>query len=230
MRYIIKKNNPIELQNWIRENKKSSPQNLTYGNFRHIGETLKVLLKEQGYLCAYTMLRLNSVDDCHIEHMEAQSVERNQDINYKNMVACFPKDGGDVSFGYGAPIRKNKKIPILPTSLNCDKHFEFNGKGEITPVSGDVAAQETIKTLQLNHQSLIELRRAALMASGLAPARGTRTRSKPLSAKEARQLVKKVLQPDVNGKLAPFCVALSQVALSYAEREEARANRIKSQC
>jgi len=51
------------------------------------------MLAEQGYICAYTMQAMQMADDCHIEHV----VPRNQpnqplnlDIDYNNMLACFP--------------------------------------------------------------------------------------------------------------------------------------------
>ena len=62
MKRVIKGKEPSALTAWKAENH-DSPQNLDYGNLPgNILEKIKdQMLKEQGYLCGYTMRRLNTV-------------------------------------------------------------------------------------------------------------------------------------------------------------------------
>lgn len=80
------------------------------------------------------------------------------------------------------------------------------------------------------HDRLCELRRSAAQAWGLVLSpRGMRSSRRHLkSAAEARRFAAEVLQPDAQGQLEPFCVALSQIALKYAEQEEKRSQRLRS--
>lgn len=234
MRAIAKQGTPMALQNWVRDMRRVVPQNLSYGNLPTTvkDEVKQVLLAEQGHLCAYTLRRLHGVEDCHIEHVEPQNAAPGKDLDYANMAACIPKDGGDISSGYGAPIKGGKAVTlnadfVSPHMPGCDARFRFDAQGGVQSALGDAAAQETITTLKLDHEALIDLRRAALQAHGLAiTARTTRTARQLKSAAEARRFAAEVLQPDRNGQMEPFCVALAQVALAYAEREDTRAQRM----
>src|ERR1017187_10800417 len=93
MRRIIKGEEPAELRLW-KEANTDTPQVLTYGNMPKPQVKLQMLI-EQGYLCAYTMQRIESVDDCHIEHVVPRNQENQPeftDINYNNLLACEPSD------------------------------------------------------------------------------------------------------------------------------------------
>jgi uncharacterized protein (TIGR02646 family) len=236
MRYVAKGAEPQKLRKWKTDNA-ASPQNLQYGNLP--GEVSKqvraALLREQGYLCAYTMRRLQSVADCHIEHVQPQNTAPGLDLDYANMAACFPRDGGDRSSGYGAPIKGGQPVTlnvnfVSPHQIGAADRFQYNGKGEISANRNDVAALGTISMLKLCHDQLVELRRRAIETHGLAVQRGTTRKAIKLkSAAEARRFAYEVLQPDANGQLEPFCVALAQVAIEYAAIEEARSQRLRAQ-
>lgn len=236
MRYIIKKGEPAALRNWKAANA-ASPQNLKYGNLptQEREQVKDSLLIEQGYLCAYSMLRLDCVDDCHIEHIQPQNAAPALDLDYKNMAACFPKNGGDTSHGFGAPIKGGSPVElnvnfVPPHRLGCGDRFKFNAKGEIAAATNDLAADNTIRMIGLCHKTLVELRRSAIEAHGLSLRHSTtRKKAKLKTPTEARRFAHEVLQPDAAGRLEPFCVALAQVALDYAAREEARAQRMRTQ-
>ena len=115
MRHIRKGDVPKELRDWKRENRYTS-ENLYYGH----GSTFPTaavkesLLEEQCHLCAYTMQRLSSINDCHIEHLQPQSITNKNpttqalEVEYGNLLACFPPKS-DRKPGYGAPGRKIMK-------------------------------------------------------------------------------------------------------------------------
>lgn len=237
MRSISKQSEPAELQNWKRQMRRDAPQNLSYGNLpSDVSLSVKqALLAEQGFVCAYTMRGLRDADDCHIEHVQPQNSAPDQDLAYQNMAACFPCNGGDVSHGYGAPVKGGQEVVlnanfVSPHSPNCEGRFLFDDKGLVSAHPHDTAAQHTIETLRLDHRALVELRRSAMEAFGLTQGRRTtRTAHRPMSAKQASDFARQVLQPDAKGRLEPFCVALSQVAKAFASKEEARAQRMKAQ-
>lgn len=236
MRLIAKSAEPLELTNW-KQTMRLSPQNLNYDNLpSNEKDAIKAsLLKEQGHLCAYIMVRLRDVGDCHIEHVQPQNAAPGLDLNYANMVACFPKNGGDVSHGYGAPVKAG--IPVTPNnnfvsphSPNCEQRFLYDTKGHVCAAAGDAAAKQTIQTLRLDHDTLVDLRRRAIEAHGLTLRHLSARKPRVLkSAAEARRFATEVMQFGTNDYLEPFCVALSQVALDYANKEEARAQRMRAQ-
>lgn len=236
MRQIRKSAEPAELRQWKAENV-NSPQNLNYGNLPGaVNKSVREgLLKEQGYLCAYTLRRLSSVEDCHIEHILPQNAAPERDIDYNNMAACFPKDGGDVSAGYGAPVKGGTSVTlnvdfVSPHQTGCTDRFVFTKNGEVQAQPSDSAASHTIKLLKLDDKKLREMRQMAIQTHGLAIQRGTsRQRPRLKSEAEARRFAAEVLKPDISGKLEPFCVVLAQVALKFADAERARAQRMCSQ-
>lgn len=235
MRSIAQSREPLESRKWKRDNK-SKPQNLTYANIPSAVKTeLKSkLLEEQGGICAYTMCRLDGTESCHIEHIEPQSTSPEKALDYSNMAACFPKDGGNTSFGYGAPVKGGKPIEVnvnfvSPHSKGCEKRFHFNSDGTIHALEGDVAAANTIALLSLDNSILTELRRSALAAHGLTLSQRNLRRVTPrLTASEASQLANRIVKP-LHGstQLEPFCVAIAEVAMSYAKQERARSKRTR---
>ncbi len=214
----------------------TSPQNLSYANLpRDVKDEIEAgLLKEQGYLCAYTMQRLTE-GECHIEHVRPQNVAPELDLDYGNMAACFPQDGGDTSPGYGAPVKAGTDVElnvnfVSPHSHGCEQRFQYDSKGGITSTVGNRAAEETIRILRLDHGTLSELRQRAIEAHGVTLRRGSmRSARCRKSAAQARRLAGSVLLPSKDGRSEPFCVALAQAANAYAAKEDARAKRMRTQ-
>jgi hypothetical protein len=150
------------------------------------------------------------------------------------MAACFPKDGGDTSFGYGAPVKGGTPIEVnvnfvSPHSKGCEKRFHFDSDGSIHALEGDVAAKKTIDLLGLDNSILTELRRSALAAHGLTLNQRNLRRATPrLTASEASQLATRIVKPSHGStQLEPFCVAIAEVAMSYAKQEIARSKRTR---
>src|SRR5690606_5450635 len=102
---ISKKNPPKALVDWLRENQGlDQSYGALLGTPAHAA-LKQQLIREQGYLCAYTGRGITE-DTCHVEHLKPQNrCEGREDVEYHNVLACFPADGGDVSHGYGAPVK-----------------------------------------------------------------------------------------------------------------------------
>lgn len=243
MRTITQAPAPHSFLQWKREQQRDAPQNLSYANLpTHINNDIKqALLKGQGHLCAYTQRRISAPSDCHIEHVVPQNQASDLALDYPNMLACFPSNGGDTSHGYGAPVKGRQHVRlgddfVSPYASGCIARFVFDHKGQIHSKANDQAAQKTIHVLRLDHVQLVELRQQALSARGLT-LRTTHLRAhqrpllknnvRPLSAKQAQTLANTAMQADAHGRLEPFCSAIAQVAAAYAKREQARAARIQ---
>jgi len=236
MRGISKHTEPRELLNWKTENA-ATPQNLYYGHGEFPAEAVwRALLAEQFHLCAYTMKGLKTVAQCetegtdttsacHIEHILPQSRRvSGEDIDYRNMLACFPPSRSRMACCYGAKFKDKfdsgtHGLFVSPLSHQPDHHFAFKADGHVegrTP-----AARETIRVLNLGHPVLVHDREAAI--KGALTSKGRR-----LTAAAARRLADRVMVPDEQGCLPPCCMAIASAALALAEREEGRAARMRS--
>ena len=117
MIWIRQKLIPTEFAQWKAGNKGI---NFNYSSLP--GEIKKILkqslLEEQHYLCAYTMLRING-EKSHIEHIEPQSISNHKDLEYTNLLACYP--GVDMGMiEYGAKLKDNSAERIISCKSSKD--------------------------------------------------------------------------------------------------------------
>lgn len=234
MKTIKKGPQPQELINWRLANA-ALPENSTYGNGGFPAEAVRQsLLAEQFHLCAYSMRRLPTASECqaqkkdtrsscHIEHLLPQCRKvAGEDVDYRNMVACYPPSQSKVACEFGAHAKADFDPSdggfISPLSQNAQEHFKFDEFGNIQGRTRD--GSTTIKVLNLTSKALVN-DRAAVIKGFLQP------KGKKLSAQNARRLAQYVFQPDAQSCLPAYCVAVAQVAVQYAEREERRAAWMK---
>jgi uncharacterized protein (TIGR02646 family) len=220
MKKIIKTHAPPTLQTWLDENRE---QNHSYqallGTDAHRALKSK-LLDEQGKLCAYTGRVIDS-QSSHIEHLKPQDrCEEWEDVDYKNVVACFPANGGDESYGYGAPVKRgwwNQTLFVSPLTEECERRFRYKWSGLVnSSPEGHEAADATIEVLGLNNAALRELRKSRI---GGFFGFGSRTYSKPLSKRDAQIALRNIERPDENGHLQEFCFVLKQLLTIYIGQE-----------
>lgn len=219
MRRVTKTHPPQELTAWRDANREV---NHTYhdltGTEAHRALKFK-LLQEQGWLCAYTGRSIDS-DSSHIEHVKPQcECAEWEDVEYRNVVACFPADGGDVSHGYGAPIKASwwdEQRFVTPLSEECERRFRFVWSGHVHPSpDGHECAIVTIDALRLDAVPLRQLRKARIDGFfGFGP----RARTRPLSIDEARTVLANIEYRDNNGRLQEFCFVLKQLLPKYIEQ------------
>jgi len=233
MRSIRQSREPLHFRKWKKDNQ-ASPQLLSYPPPSTILASIKLALySEQHGLCAYTLCALSAPADGHIEHIEPRSHHPKKSLDYSNLALCIPANGGDTSIGFGAPIKGGRDVLlnenfISPHSRGCDKRFIYKSNGSVEAVPNDPAAQATIELLKLNCEKLKELRLASITAHGLTfrSGRVARRKARPISNAEATRLTNEILQPDSEGRLQAFCIAIYQVALQYAKDEAERSRRI----
>lgn len=234
MRSIAKAHQPQELIGWRAANA-AAPQNLVYGDGGFPSEAVRrSLLQEQYHLCAYTLRRLktaaeceeNGVDtrsSCHIEHILPQCLKvPGADVDYQNMVACYPSSQSRVACEFGAHVKRSFDPRtggfVSPLSPVADSHFKFDDRGG---VQGETAVGvSTIAILKLDHPTLVN-DRAAFIQGYLRP------KGKKLTAHAARRLAQEIMGADANGRMPAYCVAIAQAAIRHAIREERRAARVR---
>ena len=256
MRFIAKQHEPRELLQWKTENA-YTPHLLRYGGGGFPMEQVRqALLAEQSHLCAYTMKPLRTPaecvergndtrDACHIEHVRPQSRRVDgEDIDYQNMVACFPPSLNEQACEFGAKYKDDfdpvtgryiardrmtkakhevESLALLgqfvaPFAQQVENHFSYSKTGEMAGTTDN--GKLTVAVLNLNHVHLVNDRRAAIKGA-LTPG------GRRLSAAKARALARHCLQPDGRNCATPYCLAIAAAAMAFAVQEEKRAARTR---
>lgn len=203
MRWIRKAPQPRQLTRWRSRFRRTTDFN--YDQLRRFPDVINAveqsLLKEQGWLCAYTGRRIDN-ERSHIEHVKAQHYcGLGEDVDYRNMVACYP--GVNLGCTYGArakadwPAPDQRQMFVSPLTEGCDSRFHYSYSGKISEASSDDdAARETIARLNLNEGELKEMRRGAIRGK-LQP------RGNWLSVKQAQRVLDR-LEAQSSGALDQF--------------------------
>jgi uncharacterized protein (TIGR02646 family) len=221
MRWIRKRNEPDKLIEW--RSRYSSDINFGYALLRKdrqgktIEEVHTELLKEQGWLCAYTGLRIEDVSS-HIEHIKPQQhCQASETVAYTNIVACYPAPNPKGKTPYGAECKGSWPQPsqahlfVSPLDQTCERRFIYTLQGTIKAEDGDLAATTTIRKLGLDHKELNAYRKAAVQ--------GTLGKDNNLSLKDAKQRLK-TLKDQRPEKLEQFCFVLIQALEKHIKRIE----------
>ncbi len=218
MRRVTKTNPPQELTAWRDANREA---NHTYHDLLGTAAygALKVkLLEEQGWLCAYTGRTIDN-GSFHVEHVKPQcECGEWEDVDYRNVVACVPANGGDASLGYGAPVKGNwwdEQLFVSPLSDGCERRFRFAWSGHVHPnPDGDERATATIKVLHLDADALAKLRKARIDTFfGF----GQNARALPLSIAATRIALANIENRDGKGRLQEFFFVLKQLLPKYID-------------
>jgi uncharacterized protein (TIGR02646 family) len=246
MKYINKSSQPKELRQWFDEvpvDDNGERINCDYGNgLPSVVKQLvkKNLLKEQGWLCCYTGIRINDKKS-HIEHLKPQSICKEEgnyeDVNYNNLLAAYPK--GECPFG--ARYKKHwyhTDLFITPLNRQCETKFLFDMEGRISAADIEEKAVEdtnnknkkqekspaetTIENLKLDHPLLTEMRLEAINEVFFPD-------NKKLSEAKLRTIVENgYSQPDKEGRYPHFCFVIEQVALEILRKTEQNRRRRKA--
>lgn len=213
MKYIRKGGAPHSYARWCTDVKGTAKEDFRELPRREKEALLDSLIREQGALCAYTMRRIQE-DTSHVEHVKPQSLCRadlaGSDLNYENLVACFPRGGMKPEYCYGARQKSDWWEDdgaqfVSPLHPSCERRFRFYIDGRIMAVDNDVAAATTIRVLKLDHKSLTDDRRRVVEEFVY----GTSGRE-PLSVAQARKAQALVCNANALGEFIEFCVAIRQ--------------------
>ena len=185
------------------------------------GQVLERMIAEQGGLCAYTMRRIDE-QSSHVEHVKPQSRCRQDlpgsDLDYGNLMACFPRDGQGASYRYGAHLKggwweDDGALFVSPLHSVCERVFRFRIDGGIEPMDSRADARTTIDVLGLDHRSLTEDRRRAIDEFIYGP-----TKSHPMSRSAAQRALDRICDRTHDGTFYEFCVALHAALKAHLER------------
>ena len=230
MKRIIKGQEPVSFIQFKQENEKAGVK-LRYD--RNLGREQrtpikKALLKEQGYICAYTLKRI-TVESCHIEHLKPEELCRKHmeqgiatvsDLDYGNMVACFPKEApkGIQKEKYFGAIKKDDKWQndgkdyVLPLQMNCEDNFKYYKSGEVKGTTDK--GRNTVSLLALDDPILIDERKKAIDSFI--------GKSSPMKKARTTQAISEV-DKMISGKYIEFCIPLKHALkehLIYLEKIE----------
>lgn len=214
MRKIIKGHESKELLDFKVQNR-NGDVSIDYNS---LGEEQRTplknsLLSEQGFLCAYTLKRI-SCNTSHIEHIQPEELSRKlkkageetiSDLDYSNMVACFPKEfsGSSRRKFYGAFKKddwwENDGVEFIsPLREDCENHFKYNKIGLILEVTAK--GKKTIEVLNLNHEILKHERANAINEF-------IYKNNKPLTKLQTLHAVENICVESADG-FVEFCVAI----------------------
>lgn len=212
MKYIQKAGCPQAYSRWCSTVAGTAKSDWREVTSAHKGQLLATMIEEQGALCAYTMRRIGN-DSSHVEHIKPQSACRAElsgsDLDYANLVACFPRDGMKGTFRYGARKKdswweNNGAEFVSPLQPTCERFFRFDLDGSITAMGNrEAAARTTIGVLALDHESLTEDRRRVIEEFIYGPS-GT----DPMSSASAQRARALICDRDGLGRFCEFCVAI----------------------
>ena len=172
---------------------------------------LAAMIADQGGLCAYTMRRIYN-NSSHVEHIKPQSRcwqdLRGSDLDYTNLVACFPQHGMKAPYRYGAQFKgdwwENDGTEFVsPLQPACEQVFRFKLDGEIEAIDNRIEARTTIDVLGLDHRSLTEDRKRVIEEFIYG-----RTRDNPISYTAAQRARDKICDRNGNSRFHEFCVAI----------------------
>lgn len=211
MKYIKKGASPRMYSQWC-----TAVASTDKANWREVPApekqaVLAALLAEQGALCAYTMRRIENAS-AHVEHIKPQHLCRvdraGSDLDYGNLVACYPREGMRPMERYGAPQKggwweKGGADFVSPLRPECESRFHFGLDGRVVAVRNGRAAVTTIQVLALNHESLIEDRKHVIEEVVYGP-RG----NEPLSRAKADRVRQSICKRQGDHAFYPFCVAI----------------------
>lgn len=172
---------------------------------------LAAMIEDQGGLCAYTMRRIN-IKSSHVEHIKPRSRCQQDlcgsDLDYSNLVACFPRHDVKGQPRYGARLKddwwdNDGAEFVSPLHLTCEQVFRFKLNGEIEAVNNRIEAITTIDVLGLDHRSLTEDRKRFIEEFIYGP-----TGDNPMSYADAQRAWNSICNRSEDSLFYEFCVAL----------------------
>lgn len=175
----------------------------SYDQFDGKDELSGALAREQGYLCAYCMQRIEP-DTAHmkIEHWKAQSTHRDLELNWRNMLGvCMGREGQPRKRQHCDSFRRNLELVIDPLD-HPERYLSYTIHGEIRADQRPDIQHDIDKNLNLNVETLMRSRRQAWDAvyDGL-----KRLGNEAFMPAALQRKITDLAAKDREGKYIPFC-------------------------
>ncbi len=168
-------------------------------------------LKEQFHLCAYCCQRIEDIDDCHNEHVEAQNLNPGRTLDFANIVASCN------THNQCGHAHKSQRLPLTPLMAECETELRFKISGRVEGLSDQAAA--TIQVLNLgdhekNNRALIEKRKQ--LSNALLWTKGINPDEKLEDEELLRLLLDELAQPQ-HGQLEAFSPVLINILRGWLQ-------------
>lgn len=174
-----------------------------YDGFPHKDTLREALCKEQGYLCAYCMQRIEPrTTKMKIEHWHAQSSHPNEQLDYQNMLGvCRGGDGMSPSVQHCDTRKGEKEIRINPLR-HPERYVKYLFDGSIA--SDDPAIRGDINVrLNLNVDFLKRNRKAEW--DGIFQEFKNKAGDKGFSESMLERAIQRMRERDEDGRYHPYC-------------------------
>lgn len=126
-------------------------------------ELREYILKEQSNFCAYTELRINKLEDCHIDHYHTRNLFPDKTFEYGNMlVSCNAEEYGAKHKDKCVKAKKDYDELINPLEELPSEYIEFGLTGNVYSVNNSTKGENTISYFNLNEKSLVERRKTVV--------------------------------------------------------------------
>ncbi len=207
----------------IQINKEYEPSSLTnhrcqsYSTFDNLpleakDELRQSLLKEQGYLCCYCMMRI-SVENMRVEHWHCQSSYHDEQLDYSNLMASCNGNEGHKKHDQHCDARKgNHDLSHNPSNPDHDFVSLINYLGDGTIQSSNQEFdRELNEILNLNFARLKRNRKSVM--EGVHEI--LRRKAGVVTTSHLKRLIRVWQEKDRDGKLKEYC----GVAIYYVTKK-----------
>ena len=181
----------------------------TYKNFvtnpSLYNDVKQQLIGDQHELCCYCGIRIK-LDSSHIEHVLDQNKHKKLQLEFSNLLASC--NGGHRQ-EYCGHAKGSNTLPVTPLQDDCECRFIYRSNGYVASVEDDQGAEASIRGLNLNVVKLRNMRKKALIDSGLF--------EEDLTLEDIEEYIELFNSADDNGQLEPF----SQAIVNRLRQEQA---------
>lgn len=211
MIHIQKQSPPKKFVKFLQQNKNAHFDDMPYDVKQILRDSL---LKEQGYLCAYCMSRIDDEKNIKIEHYVPRNNEN--ELDYENLLAVCKGNlaGNDEKHQHCDTKKGNKTLEIDPKNKNHISQISYETNGTIYSKNKKINDDLNI-TLNLNDDEgyLKNNRKTALNA--LKKAIKLKYTDKTATLDFLRKVLNLYTNLDENGQLKPYCGIL----IEYLEKK-----------
>lgn len=187
------------------------------------------LLLEQGYICAYCGKRI-SYKNTKVEHIAPRSSYKRHQFDYQNLVlSCSGNEEDKNSKVHHCDKRKGaKEIKVNPVHdcYEWEDNFCYHIDGSITTKTNNNDYKNALEILNLNNNTLLRKRKAALKGLLIQPVKkedGTIKREYvKFSYSDLKKLSYSLKEKSSDGKYFPYCEAVASMLELESIKEKDR--------
>lgn len=205
----IQKTNPPDSFTRYCQRTGASYDDLSNNHHAVKNELRHVLLADQGHICCYCGQKIEP-ESSVIEHVQCQNHNPDLQLDFTNLL-CSCKGGqnrraSNPEYPLHCDASKgNNPLQVTPLEENCEEKFLYDEDGEIFGM--DLAAKDSIKTLNLDNYKLKNRRKAAIEAY-----KWERSIDDDV---DWNSEIEGLRRKDSNGELQEFCIVLVKYIQEY---------------